>query len=219
MPTILRPLTEGEDYEDGHRGLRESSRSCRSWRGSGRRPPQPRSRWGKGEYAEPSRPAARLLRAEVIDGLGIGAQTRASYRNNWRLPLTEHPPLACFVPWPCWRQPDRSVLEVSIAVGFDDGRAFPRSFTRDCGQTPVRLQATNQLSTVDRRRLPHLRQLPTMHAAHRRWARRPQGHPHRRYPSVGSLGLRLLTVIYHCDITLIDDRSGDRHPAYRRRPR
>ena len=33
-------------------------------------------------------------------------------------------------------QPDRSVLEVSIAVGFDDAGAFARSFVRHCGETP-----------------------------------------------------------------------------------
>jgi AraC-like DNA-binding protein len=33
-------------------------------------------------------------------------------------------------------QPDRSVLEVSIAVGFDDVGAFARSFARHCGETP-----------------------------------------------------------------------------------
>jgi AraC-like DNA-binding protein len=33
-------------------------------------------------------------------------------------------------------EPDRSVLEVSIAVGFDDAGAFARSFARHCGQTP-----------------------------------------------------------------------------------
>ena len=31
---------------------------------------------------------------------------------------------------------DRSVLEVSIAVGFDDVGAFARSFARHCGETP-----------------------------------------------------------------------------------
>jgi AraC-like DNA-binding protein len=34
-------------------------------------------------------------------------------------------------------QPDRSVLEVSIAVGFDDVGAFARSFARHCGETPA----------------------------------------------------------------------------------
>jgi AraC-like DNA-binding protein len=33
-------------------------------------------------------------------------------------------------------QPDRSVLEVSIDVGFDDAGAFARSFARHCGETP-----------------------------------------------------------------------------------
>jgi len=33
-------------------------------------------------------------------------------------------------------QPDRSILEVSIAVGFDDVSAFARSFARHCGETP-----------------------------------------------------------------------------------
>ena len=33
-------------------------------------------------------------------------------------------------------QPDRSVLEVSIAVGFDDVGAFARSFARHCGESP-----------------------------------------------------------------------------------
>jgi AraC-like DNA-binding protein len=34
-------------------------------------------------------------------------------------------------------QPDHSVLEVSIAVGFDDAGAFARSFARHCGETPA----------------------------------------------------------------------------------
>lgn len=33
-------------------------------------------------------------------------------------------------------QPGRSVLEVSITVGFDDAGAFARSFARHCGETP-----------------------------------------------------------------------------------
>jgi len=33
-------------------------------------------------------------------------------------------------------QPDRNVLEVSLAVGFDDAGAFARSFARHCGETP-----------------------------------------------------------------------------------
>ena len=33
-------------------------------------------------------------------------------------------------------QSDRTVLEVSIAVGFDDVGAFARSFARHCGESP-----------------------------------------------------------------------------------
>jgi AraC-like DNA-binding protein len=33
-------------------------------------------------------------------------------------------------------QPDCSILDVSIAVGFDDAGAFARSFARHCGETP-----------------------------------------------------------------------------------
>lgn len=33
-------------------------------------------------------------------------------------------------------QPDRSVIEVSVAVGFDDPGAFARSFAAHCGETP-----------------------------------------------------------------------------------
>jgi AraC-like DNA-binding protein len=33
-------------------------------------------------------------------------------------------------------QPDRSILEVSISVGFEDVGAFARSFARHCGETP-----------------------------------------------------------------------------------
>jgi AraC-like DNA-binding protein len=33
-------------------------------------------------------------------------------------------------------QPDHSILDVSIAVGFDDVGAFARSFARHCGETP-----------------------------------------------------------------------------------
>ncbi|MFI1093781.1 AraC family transcriptional regulator [Streptomyces sp. NPDC020917] len=33
-------------------------------------------------------------------------------------------------------EPDRSVLEVSIAVGFEDVGAFARSFARHCGESP-----------------------------------------------------------------------------------
>jgi transcriptional regulator GlxA family with amidase domain len=33
-------------------------------------------------------------------------------------------------------RPELSVLDVSIAVGFDDASAFARSFARHCGETP-----------------------------------------------------------------------------------
>lgn len=33
-------------------------------------------------------------------------------------------------------EPDRSVIDVSVAVGFDDVGAFARSFARHCGETP-----------------------------------------------------------------------------------
>jgi transcriptional regulator GlxA family with amidase domain len=33
-------------------------------------------------------------------------------------------------------RPDLTVLEVSVAVGFDDAGAFARSFARHCGETP-----------------------------------------------------------------------------------
>ena len=36
--------------------------------------------------------------------------------------------------------PGRTVLEVSIAVGFDDAGAFARSFARHCGETPSAYQ-------------------------------------------------------------------------------
>jgi integrase len=39
----------------------------------------------KGEYIEPSRQRFGAYGAEVIDGLRIGAQTKASYKKNWRL--------------------------------------------------------------------------------------------------------------------------------------
>jgi transcriptional regulator GlxA family with amidase domain len=33
-------------------------------------------------------------------------------------------------------EPGRSVLEVSVAVGFDNVSAFARAFTRHCAETP-----------------------------------------------------------------------------------
>lgn len=47
---------------------------------------------------------------------------------------------------------DRSILEVSIAVGFEDAGAFARSFARHCGETPSaykrRISEAQQLSDV-----------------------------------------------------------------------
>jgi integrase len=45
----------------------------------------------KGEYIEPSRQALGSYGEEVIDGLRIGPQTRASYRKNWRLHVAAYP--------------------------------------------------------------------------------------------------------------------------------
>jgi integrase len=45
----------------------------------------------KGEYVEPSRQPVGSYGAEVIDGLRIGPQTRASYRKNWRLHVAAYP--------------------------------------------------------------------------------------------------------------------------------
>ena len=45
----------------------------------------------KGEFIEPSKAKLGAYGAEVIDGLRIGAQTRASYRKNWRLHVAAYP--------------------------------------------------------------------------------------------------------------------------------
>jgi integrase len=45
----------------------------------------------KGEYVEPSRQRLGSLGAEVIEGLRIGPQTRASYKKNWRLHVEAYP--------------------------------------------------------------------------------------------------------------------------------
>jgi integrase len=45
----------------------------------------------KGEYVEPSRQRFGAYGAEVIDGLRIGAQTKASYVKNWRLHIAAYP--------------------------------------------------------------------------------------------------------------------------------
>jgi integrase len=45
----------------------------------------------RGEFIEPSRRALASYGADVIDGLRIGPQTRASYRKNWRLHVEAYP--------------------------------------------------------------------------------------------------------------------------------
>jgi hypothetical protein len=45
----------------------------------------------KGEYVEPSRQRLGAYGAEVIDGLRVGPQTKASYRKNWRLHVEAYP--------------------------------------------------------------------------------------------------------------------------------
>jgi integrase len=45
----------------------------------------------KGEFIEPSKAKLGVYGAEVIDGLRVGAQTKASYRKNWRLHVTPYP--------------------------------------------------------------------------------------------------------------------------------
>jgi integrase len=45
----------------------------------------------KGEYVEPSRRQLGAYGEDVIDGLRIGPQTRASYRKNWRLHVMPYP--------------------------------------------------------------------------------------------------------------------------------
>ena len=46
-------------------------------------------------------------------------------------------------------QPDRSILDVSTAVGFDDAGAFARSFARHLRGDPLRLQTTNRRGTFN----------------------------------------------------------------------
>lgn len=50
-------------------------------------------------------------------------------------------------------QPDRSILEVSIAVGFDDAGAFARSFAPALRGDALRLRTTNQRLTLTPRGL------------------------------------------------------------------
>ena len=45
----------------------------------------------KGEFTEPSKQTLGAYGAEVIDGLRVGPQTKASYRKNWRLHIEAYP--------------------------------------------------------------------------------------------------------------------------------
>jgi integrase len=45
----------------------------------------------KGEFIEPSKQTFGAYGAEVIDGLRVGPQTKASYRKNWRLHVEAYP--------------------------------------------------------------------------------------------------------------------------------
>ena len=45
----------------------------------------------KGEYVEPSKAKFGAYGREVIEGLRIGPQTRASYLKNWRLHIEAYP--------------------------------------------------------------------------------------------------------------------------------
>ena len=52
----------------------------------------------QGGYVEPSRQALGPLGAEIIDGLRLTPQTRASYRKNWRLHVEPYPIAALELP-------------------------------------------------------------------------------------------------------------------------
>jgi transcriptional regulator GlxA family with amidase domain len=76
--------------------------------------------------------------SEVTRAIGVSERTlRRSFNSHlgmsWRTYLLRARVLRSMA---LLAQPDRSVLEVSIAVGFDDAGAFARSFARHCGETP-----------------------------------------------------------------------------------
>ena len=52
----------------------------------------------KGGYVEPSRQTLGPLGAEIIDGLRLTPQTRASYKKNWRLHVAPYPVAALELP-------------------------------------------------------------------------------------------------------------------------
>ena len=67
------------------RGIAETSHPLMAWLADAQ------SAGRKGEYVEPSRQRFGAYGAEVIDGLRIGPQTKASYVKNWRLHIAACP--------------------------------------------------------------------------------------------------------------------------------
>lgn len=80
----------------------------------------------------------RVTVADVTRAVGVSERTlrrifHANLGMSWRSYLLRARVLRSIA---LLAQPDLSVLEVSIAVGFDDAGAFARSFARHCGETP-----------------------------------------------------------------------------------
>ncbi len=80
----------------------------------------------------------RVTVSDVTRAVGVSERTlrrifRAHLGMSWRSYLLRARVLRSMA---MLAQPDRTVLEVSIAVGFDDAGAFARSFARHCGETP-----------------------------------------------------------------------------------
>ena len=76
--------------------------------------------------------------SDVTRAVGVSERTlrrifRAHLGMSWRSYLLRARVLRAMA---LLAQSDRTVLEVSIAVGFDDVGAFARSFARHCGETP-----------------------------------------------------------------------------------
>ena len=80
----------------------------------------------------------RVTVSEVTRAVGVSERTlrrvfSAQLGMSWRSYLLRARVLRSMA---LLAQPSRSILEVSIAVGFDDVGAFARSFARHCGETP-----------------------------------------------------------------------------------
>src|SRR5487761_108508 len=80
----------------------------------------------------------RVTVSDVTRAVGVSERTlrrifRAHLGMSWRSYLLRARVLRSMA---LLAQPDRTVLEVSIAVGFDDVSAFARSFARHCGESP-----------------------------------------------------------------------------------